>query len=69
MDRAFGYPVVKYCLEDWRASTISILPDLQINHNVPKVLLTDLRISNKSVIAESDAPIREHISVAQRDQA
>lgn len=36
-----------------------------INHNVPKVLLTDLKISNKSVIAGSDAPIQEHISIAK----
>jgi signal transduction histidine kinase/ligand-binding sensor domain-containing protein/DNA-binding response OmpR family regulator len=36
-----------------------------INHNVPKVLLTDLKISNKSVIAGSDAPIKEHISIAK----
>ncbi|MDF2191264.1 hybrid sensor histidine kinase/response regulator transcription factor [Paraflavitalea sp. CAU 1676] len=40
-------------------------PDaLTINRNVPKVLLTDLRISNKSVMAETDAPIKEHISIA-----
>jgi signal transduction histidine kinase/DNA-binding response OmpR family regulator len=36
-----------------------------INHNVPKVLFTDLKISNKSVIAGSDAPIQEHISIAR----
>lgn len=41
-------------------------PDaLTINRNVPKVLLTDLRISNKSVIASNEAPIKEHISVAK----
>jgi signal transduction histidine kinase/ligand-binding sensor domain-containing protein/DNA-binding response OmpR family regulator len=40
-------------------------PDrLTINHNVPQVILTDLRISNKSVTAGNDAPIKEHISVA-----
>lgn len=38
---------------------------LTINRNVPAVLLTDLKISNKSVIAGNDAPIKEHISVAQ----
>lgn len=38
---------------------------LTINHNVPQVLLTDLKISNKSVIAGPDAPIKEHISVAK----
>jgi signal transduction histidine kinase/ligand-binding sensor domain-containing protein/DNA-binding response OmpR family regulator len=37
---------------------------LTINHNVPTVLLTDLKLSNKSVIAGSDSPIKEHISVA-----
>jgi signal transduction histidine kinase/ligand-binding sensor domain-containing protein/DNA-binding response OmpR family regulator len=37
---------------------------LTINRNVPVVLLTDLRISNKSVAAGDDAPIKEHISVA-----
>jgi signal transduction histidine kinase/ligand-binding sensor domain-containing protein/DNA-binding response OmpR family regulator len=36
-----------------------------VNHNVPKVLLTDLKISHKSVTAGSDAPIKEHISVAK----
>jgi signal transduction histidine kinase/DNA-binding response OmpR family regulator len=40
-------------------------PDrLTINRNVPQVILTDLKISNKSVAAGSDAPIKEHISVA-----
>jgi signal transduction histidine kinase/ligand-binding sensor domain-containing protein/DNA-binding response OmpR family regulator len=38
---------------------------LTINRNAPAVLLTDLKISNKSVIAGNDAPIKEHISVAQ----
>lgn len=36
-----------------------------INNNVPKVLFTDLKISNKSVMAERDAPIKEHISIAK----
>jgi signal transduction histidine kinase/ligand-binding sensor domain-containing protein/DNA-binding response OmpR family regulator len=38
---------------------------LTINRNAPAVLLTDLKLSNKSVIAGNDAPIKEHISVAQ----
>jgi signal transduction histidine kinase/ligand-binding sensor domain-containing protein/DNA-binding response OmpR family regulator len=39
--------------------------ELTINHNVPKVLLTDLKISNKSVKAGNDAPIKEDISIAK----
>lgn len=38
---------------------------LTINHNVPKVLLTDLKISNKSVTPGNDAPIKEDISIAK----
>jgi signal transduction histidine kinase/ligand-binding sensor domain-containing protein/DNA-binding response OmpR family regulator len=39
-------------------------PDrLTINRNVPHVILTDLKISNKSVTAGNEAPIKEHISV------
>ncbi|HEY6899544.1 MAG TPA: two-component regulator propeller domain-containing protein [Puia sp.] len=38
---------------------------LTINHNVPKVLFTDLKISNKSVYAGNDAPIKEDISIAK----
>ncbi|WP_276483083.1 hybrid sensor histidine kinase/response regulator transcription factor [Paraflavitalea pollutisoli] len=38
---------------------------LTVNRNVPKVLLTDLKVSNKSVVADSDAPIHEHISIAE----
>ncbi|AXY74106.1 hybrid sensor histidine kinase/response regulator [Paraflavitalea soli] len=38
---------------------------LTINRNVPEVLLTDLRISNKSVTAGEDAPIQEHVSIAK----
>ncbi len=38
---------------------------LTVNRNVPDVLLTDLRISNKSVIAGTDAPIKEDISIAK----
>ena len=37
---------------------------LTINRHVPQVLLTDLKISNKSVIPGEDAPVKEHISVA-----
>jgi signal transduction histidine kinase/ligand-binding sensor domain-containing protein/DNA-binding response OmpR family regulator len=37
---------------------------LTVNRNVPQVILTDLKISNKSVPAGNDAPIKEHISVA-----
>jgi signal transduction histidine kinase/ligand-binding sensor domain-containing protein/DNA-binding response OmpR family regulator len=37
---------------------------LTINRNVPQVILTDLKISNKSVAAGNDAPIKEHISIA-----
>jgi signal transduction histidine kinase/ligand-binding sensor domain-containing protein/DNA-binding response OmpR family regulator len=41
-------------------------PDrLTVNRNVPQVILTDLKISNKSVPAGNDAPIKEHISVAK----
>jgi len=38
---------------------------LTVNHNVPKVLFTDLKISNKSVYAGNDAPIKEDISIAK----
>jgi signal transduction histidine kinase/ligand-binding sensor domain-containing protein/DNA-binding response OmpR family regulator len=38
---------------------------LTTNHNVPKVLLTDLKISNKSVYPRDDAPIKEDISIAK----
>lgn len=36
-----------------------------INQNVPQVLFTDLKISNRSVVAGDDAPIKEHISIAK----
>lgn len=39
---------------------------LTINRNVPQVMLTDLKISNKSVIPGDDAPIQSHISVADQ---
>ncbi|AEV98784.1 hypothetical protein A4D02_09565 [Niastella koreensis] len=40
-------------------------PDrLTVNRNVPQVILTDLKISNKLVAAANDAPIKEHISIA-----
>lgn len=38
---------------------------LTINHNVPAVLLTDLKISNKSVVPGDDSPIKEPITVAR----
>lgn len=36
---------------------------LTVNRNVPVVLLTDLKVSNKSVIPGEDSPIKDHISV------
>jgi signal transduction histidine kinase/ligand-binding sensor domain-containing protein/DNA-binding response OmpR family regulator len=36
---------------------------LTLNKNVPVVLLTDLKVSNKSVIPGEDSPIKDHISV------
>lgn len=39
---------------------------LTINRNVPQVMLTDLKISNKSVIPGEEAPIQSHISVADQ---
>lgn len=38
---------------------------LNFNRNVPKLVLTDLRISNSSVIPGDKAAIKEHISVAK----
>jgi signal transduction histidine kinase/ligand-binding sensor domain-containing protein/DNA-binding response OmpR family regulator len=38
--------------------------DLTINNNVPTVLLTDLKVSNKSVVPGSESPIKEPISIA-----
>lgn len=38
---------------------------LRRNDNIPSVLITDLRISNQSVSASADGPIKEHISVAK----
>lgn len=37
---------------------------LTVNRNVPTVLLTDLRVSNRPVSPGDDAPVKEHISVA-----
>jgi len=34
------------------------------NNNVPRIVLTDLRISNQSVIPSAEGPIKENISVA-----
>jgi signal transduction histidine kinase/ligand-binding sensor domain-containing protein/DNA-binding response OmpR family regulator len=39
---------------------------LTVNRNVPTVLLTDLKISNKSVVPGDDSPIKEHITVAKK---
>lgn len=39
--------------------------NLTVNQHVPEVLLTDLRVSNKSITAGEDAPIKEHIAVAK----
>lgn len=36
------------------------------NNNIPSVLITDLRISNRSVAPSEDGPINEHISVAKK---
>ncbi len=36
---------------------------LTVNKNVPVVLLTDLKVSNKSVVPGEDSPIKDHISV------
>lgn len=38
---------------------------LTINNNVPRVLLTDLRVSNKSVSPGNESPIKDHISIAR----
>src|SRR5688500_4178534 len=38
---------------------------LKKTNTVPIVLITDLKISNRSVTASEDGPIREHISVAK----
>ncbi|UPK72248.1 two-component regulator propeller domain-containing protein [Chitinophaga filiformis] len=38
---------------------------LNYNRNVPKIVLSDLRISSSSVIPGNKAPIKEHISVAK----
>lgn len=35
------------------------------NNNIPSVLLTDLRISNRSVLPSADGPLPENISVAK----
>jgi len=39
--------------------------NLNSNKNVPKIVLTDLKIGNQSVIASDDAEIQEHISIAR----
>lgn len=39
--------------------------NLKKNNNIPTALITDLRVSNQSVNASEDGPIKEHISVAK----
>ena len=39
--------------------------ELNVNQNVPSLVLTDLKISNRTVIPGQNSPIKEHISVAQ----
>jgi len=39
--------------------------DLTTNRNVPTVILTDLKVSNKSVVPGDGSPIKEQISVAR----
>ena len=38
---------------------------LRTNKNIPKVVLTDLKVSNKSVLPSQNSEITEHISVAR----
>lgn len=38
---------------------------LRKNNNVPEILLTELRISNRLVTPSDDGPIKEHISIAK----
>ncbi|MBO9729726.1 MAG: response regulator [Chitinophaga sp.] len=38
--------------------------DLTINKHAPVVLLTDLKVSNKSILPDEDGPLQAHISVA-----
>lgn len=38
--------------------------DLTVNRNVPSVVLTELRVANKTVMAGEDAPLTEDISIA-----
>ena len=35
------------------------------NRNIPNIVLTDLKVSNASVIPATNAPIKEHISIAR----
>jgi signal transduction histidine kinase/DNA-binding response OmpR family regulator len=39
---------------------------LKKNNNVPSVLITDLRISNQSVMPSKEGPIKENISIARK---
>jgi signal transduction histidine kinase/DNA-binding response OmpR family regulator len=38
--------------------------ELTTNRNVPMVIMTDLKVANKSVVPGNESPIKEHISVA-----
>jgi signal transduction histidine kinase/ligand-binding sensor domain-containing protein/DNA-binding response OmpR family regulator len=40
--------------------------NLRKNNNIPKVLITDLKISNRSVAPSANGPIRENITVAKK---
>ncbi|WP_181276778.1 hybrid sensor histidine kinase/response regulator transcription factor [Arcticibacter pallidicorallinus] len=39
--------------------------DLYANKSIPKIVLTELKISNQTVKPSEDSPIKEHISVAE----
>ncbi|WP_375436368.1 two-component regulator propeller domain-containing protein [uncultured Hymenobacter sp.] len=38
---------------------------IKVNRNVPRVLLTDLKVDNKSVVAGTQSPLRQSIAVAK----
>jgi signal transduction histidine kinase/ligand-binding sensor domain-containing protein/DNA-binding response OmpR family regulator len=40
--------------------------DLKKNNNLPPVIITDLKISNRSIVPTEDGPITENISVARQ---
>lgn len=39
--------------------------DIRINTDIPKVLITDLKVDNATVIPAEDSPLQEHISIAK----